>query len=141
MRTASTNFRGVRAGEYGVVAAAPGYAPSDPAAERVTMDEAAGTQTVDVSISAAGAVKGTIKDAEGEPVVGVRVRVAKRAQPQAGGDNNGRGRGRGRGRGSRQSMTMRMLESTRAVVAMTDTKGEYTLEGVGRWPLGRRCRG
>ncbi len=124
---------GVRAGEYGVVASAAGYAPSDPTADRVTMDEAGGTQTVDLTISAAGMVAGTIKDAEGEPVVGVRVRVAQRAEPQEGGNNAGRGRGRGRGRGP--SMTMRMLENSRAVVAMTDTKGTYKLEGVGsgRW--------
>ncbi len=125
---------GVRAGEYRVLAAADGYAPPPPESEanKVTVPESGGTQSLDVELSASGTVTGVVVDVDGEPVAGVRVTARAVAEPNPEG---GRGRGRGRGRGG--SMSMRMFMNSRIPRDMTDEEGKFRLIGVpaGRWEV------
>ncbi|MDJ0973134.1 MAG: carboxypeptidase regulatory-like domain-containing protein [Planctomycetota bacterium] len=126
---------GVRPGNYTVVASADGFAPARAEDARVTMGESGGEHTVDLDLTEAGLVKGVIVDSNGEPVAGVRVRVQQRAEPQPEGQNaNNRNNRRGR-RGRGGSMTMRMLQNSRAVIDMTSVDGKFELRGVaaGRW--------
>ena len=124
---------GVAPGSYHVVAAASGYATSDPSGaggDPVEVPEEGGVVKQDVLLTMAGFVTGVVTDSQGEPVAGARVRT--RLAPRAPEDgNNGRG-----GRGGRGMNRMRSFLPGATGADITDQAGRYRIDGVSsedRW--------
>jgi protocatechuate 3,4-dioxygenase beta subunit len=117
-------IEGVRPGNYGLVASAPGFVSPEPTNESVavTVPESGGEVTAALKLTAAGAVHGTVRDAAGEPVAGARVRT--RAAPAE-----------GQGRGGRRMPGWRSFLPGAVNTDLTDQDGRYRLEGI---PAGER---
>jgi protocatechuate 3,4-dioxygenase beta subunit len=123
---------GVQPGEYGVIAIAPGYAASDANSDdtRFTISEEGGLVSRDVALKAAGRVVGVVRDSQGEPVAGARVRSRLAPQPRT----EGGGRG---GRGGRGGQMAGMLPGGSGA-DLSDQLGRFIIDDVGsdqRWIL------
>ncbi len=124
---------GIQPGEYGVIAIAPGYAPSDSNADdtKFQVPEEGGLVSCDVALKAAGRVTGVVKDSQGEPIAGARVRSRPAPQPRTEGGRRG-----GRGGGFRSRMASMLPGGSGA--DLTDQQGRFVIEDVGsdrRWIL------
>jgi protocatechuate 3,4-dioxygenase beta subunit len=109
---------GVRAGAtFGVVASAPGLVASSAmdAANQGAMPAEAGEVVKDVTLSAAGAVEGTVATSKGVPVAGARLRV--RPRPQGGGFGGG-------------GWWRMLFPGGGGGTALSDAEGRYRIEDV-----------
>jgi len=123
---------GVQPGEYGILAIAPGYAASDANADdtKFTIPEEGGLVARDVALKAAGVLTGIIRDSNGEPVAGARVRTRLAPQPRSEGEGGRRG-----GRGGRGRRMAGMLPGGSGA-DLSDQQGRFVIEDVGsdqRW--------
>jgi protocatechuate 3,4-dioxygenase beta subunit len=124
---------GVPAEAHGVLAVAPGYAPTDAQSDAMKVEVAADAREPvekDVALTQAGRVVGFVKDSKGEPVAGARVR--SRAAPAP---SSGESRG---GRGGPPNMAGRIagLLPGGSAADLTDQDGRFVLEGLAsdrRW--------
>ncbi len=122
---------GVAPGSYHVIAAASGYATSDPSGgggDPVAVPEEGGVVKQDVLLTMSGYVTGVVTDSQGEPVAGARVRT--RIAPRAPDEQGGRGRGR------RGMNRMRSFLPGATGADLTDQTGRYRIDGVSsqdRW--------
>ena len=110
-------LEGVANGDVQVVALFPGFAQVEGTA---AVKVEGGEVSHDVTMTEAGSVSGVVADVEGTPIEGLRVRLREKRE----------GRGGWSG-GARRSRSVRMIQGATRGATITDTKGRFTLRGVG----------